>query len=264
MAKQAIESAQRMDAFRMEPEQLVIIGLDTDDGSEHPFYDERVKLPLDEAFVQNVMLNGVIMPIKVTKDPDGRVLVVAGRRRVMAAREANKRLKAEGRPLVLVPMLSPSRGEQSSMVGAMLSENEYRQDDPPLLKARKAARFMASGHSEAEACTTFGVTRVTMSAWLKLLELEPTLLKAVERNEVSASQALEQSGAGSDVQKALAEKVKGKKSNGRGRPKGKASRPGKVKVVKMYEQVKKVSRLHRETKTLAWVLGKISDDKFLE
>ena len=73
MSKQALEG-QRLNAFGMDPDKLTIIGLDTDDGPEHPLYDERVRLPLDESFVKNVKVYGVIEDVIVCKDADGRVL----------------------------------------------------------------------------------------------------------------------------------------------------------------------------------------------
>lgn len=261
MAKQALEGT-RLNAFGMDPDDLTIIGLDTNDGAEHPLYDERVKLKLDEGLVQNVMMHGVIEAVTVTKDPDGHVLVVVGRQRVRAAREANRRLKAAGRPNILVPTMTPRKGEMATFFGIMLSENENRQGDAPLVKARKAAKYMSFGHTEAEACVVFGVSRITMTAWLKLLELEPSLVKAVERQEISASQALEKAGAGSEAQKALAEevRVKAKASPGKKRPKAKA-RPGKVKIQKMYESIAEVGRLKHEARALSWVLGTLSDEE---
>ena len=261
MAKQALEGS-RLNAFGMDPNELVIVGLDTEDGVEHPLYDERVKLKLDEALVRNIMFHGVIEPVTVTKDGDGRPLVVVGRQRVRCAREANKRLEAEGKASIVVPVMV-RRGEQTSMFGVMVSENECRQGDLPLTTARKAAKFMQMGRTETEACVAFGVSKQTMGAWIRLLELEPALLKAVERNEISASQALEQAGGGVEVQRALAEKVKGKApSNGKKPKAAKGNRPGKAKVLQMYESINTVKRLEREAKALAWVLGKIDDDEF--
>jgi hypothetical protein len=42
MPKQALDGT-RINAFGMEPKDLVIVGFDTDDGPEHPLWDERVK-----------------------------------------------------------------------------------------------------------------------------------------------------------------------------------------------------------------------------
>lgn len=258
MAKQAIEGG-RLNAFAVDPVDLVIIGLDTADGPEHPLYDERATMKLDESLVKNIMGYGIIETVVVVKDADGRVLVVAGRQRVRAAREANIRLKAEGKAIVLVPVMT-RRGELNALMGVMVSENEHRMEDRPIAKARKACRFVGMGHSEAEAAIAFGVTIQTLHAWMRLLELDPALVKAVERGEVSASQALEQSGAGAEAQRMLAEEVKERTAPKKGRPRGSA-RPGKAKIQKMLESIEPVKRLSREAKTLRWVLGTITDDE---
>lgn len=57
----------RMQAFLVGADEVVVVGLDTDDGAEHPLYDERVKDPVDEATVQSVMALGVLQPITVRK-----------------------------------------------------------------------------------------------------------------------------------------------------------------------------------------------------
>jgi ParB family chromosome partitioning protein len=88
-------AGRRLNAFAVDPDNLIIIGLDTDDGPEHPLYDERVKLPLDESTVLNIMAIGVKEPVLVRKT-DGNPEVVDGRRRTMHAREANRRLRELG------------------------------------------------------------------------------------------------------------------------------------------------------------------------
>ena len=265
MAKTAFE-APRRNAYEMNPNDVVIIGLDTEDGPEHPLYDDRVKLKLDEGLVRNIMVHGVIQPITITKDPDGRALVVVGRQRVRCAREANKRLEAEGKVPVSVPAIT-RRGAQADMYGVLISENACRQDDNLVTKARTAAKLISQGVSQDLVAVHMRTTPARIGAWLKLLELEPALLKAVERGEISASQALEKSGAGSDVQKALAAEVRGKKANGKGRPKGaKALRPGKIQVAKTFEKLTKIRRYESSVPTEVvirlgkYMAGEIDED----
>lgn len=47
MGKQALD-APRKQYWLLNPENLVIIGLDTNDGPEHPLWDTRIKLPIDK------------------------------------------------------------------------------------------------------------------------------------------------------------------------------------------------------------------------
>lgn len=184
MSKKAI-NAPSVTRYMVEPEKLTIIGLDTKDGADHYLYDDRIKLPVDEGMVKNIMFRGVLQPAIVQKDGE-KLLVVDGRQRVRAAREANKRLKKEGKEPVRIEVKLDRSGESDAM-GILISTNEFRRDDTPLAKARKLERYLAMGRSEDEAALLFGVTTKSISNWLKLLELDSSVQKAVEKGHVAAS-----------------------------------------------------------------------------
>lgn len=118
MAKQALEG-KRLNAFAMDASDLTIIGLDTKDGPEHPLYDERIFLPIDEAMVRNIRAFGVIEAINVRKNGPN-VEVVDGRQRVRHARIASQRNVEEGLPPILVPCLSPIKATDVTAIGAAL------------------------------------------------------------------------------------------------------------------------------------------------
>lgn len=177
--------AKRGNLFLVPPEDLTIIGLDTADGPEHPLYDERVLLPLDEPLVRNIMCHGVIEPVIIRKNGDDVVEVIDGRQRVRAARAACKRLEAEGKEPVLVPVVRRV-GRDAEHYGVMISANEIRRDDTPLAKARKAGRYLAMGRTEEDAAEQFGVDIVTIKGWLRLLDLAPEVQEAVDLNKLSA------------------------------------------------------------------------------
>lgn len=187
MAKQAIEGT-RLNAFGLDPDELVIVGLDDGEGPEHPLYDERVALPLDEALVRNIMVFGVIEPIVVRKNGTF-VEVVDGRQRVRAAREANSRLREQGAEPLHVPAVV-KRGDNGQIMGVMLS-TFLRQDDTPIGKAQKAARYLDTGKSEAEAAIVYGVSTQTIRNWMALLELAPRVQAAVTAGQIGAAAALE-------------------------------------------------------------------------
>lgn len=157
----------RRNTFLLAPESpsIVIVGLDTQDGDSHPLYDTRIHKPLREATVIDILLNGVIEPVIVTKGrkcapllsgeavPAEAALVVDGRGRVMHAREANRRLLAAGSVPIRVPVLSPMRGSDSELLGRLVALNEHRQEDSALGKARKIDEAEAKrllGFKEAE------------------------------------------------------------------------------------------------------------------
>lgn len=187
MAKQAIEGT-RLNAFGLDPDDVVIVGLDDGEGPDHPLFDERVALPLDEALVRNIMVFGVIEPIVVRKNGTF-VEVVDGRQRVRAAREANARLREQGSEPLNVPAIV-RRGDNGQIMGVMLS-TFLRQDDTPIAKAQKVARYLDTGKSEAEAALVYGVSTQTIRNWLALLELAPRVQAAVTAGQIGAAAALE-------------------------------------------------------------------------
>lgn len=190
MAKTALPGAKRLNAFAMPPEELTIVGLDTDEGPEHPLYDERVKMPLDEGLVRNIRKFGVLETVTVRKNGD-RVEVVAGRQRVRATREANRRNDEEGLQAIMVPVFVKRPRSDGDALGVMISENENRQDDEPLTRATKAARLLDFGATEEDVAIAFGVSRQTVRNLLALMELSDKVKKAVSQRQISATAAIE-------------------------------------------------------------------------
>jgi ParB family chromosome partitioning protein len=152
----------------------------------HDLYDPRQAAPLDEALVLNVMAFGVLEPVVVRLDDGGQATVVDGRRRVQAAREANKRLAAQGRDPIQVQCV---RYRGSDATGAMIACNEMRLDDSPLARARKCERYLATGRSEEQAALAFGVGVPCVRSWLALLDAPKCVRDAVDAGKLSASAA---------------------------------------------------------------------------
>lgn len=179
----------RFDAFRADPSNLTIVGLDTDHGKgTHPLWDERAMWPVDENLVRNIMVHGVLESITVQKDGE-KFLVVIGRQRVKAAREANIRLKKEGKELVTIPVMPPRKGTDADMFGVMISENEIRKDDDYRTKAEKALRAINMGKSDAEVAILFGVTTASVKNWLAFFDLCPRAQKEIEKGRISPTAA---------------------------------------------------------------------------
>lgn len=155
-----------------------------------PLYDERVDLPTDENLVRNVMHHGVIQPIVVSKNTEtGQTEVVAGRQRVKAAREANKRLRERGEEPLQVPAV-PKRLEGASLAGMMVSENELRKSDSPMGRARKMQHLKDLGKGDDELAVLFGCTVPTIRSTLALLECCGAVRNAVEAGKIGAGHAL--------------------------------------------------------------------------
>lgn len=159
------------------------------DDVNHPLYDERIHLPIDDAMVRNIADQGVLEPIIVWKDREtGKVCVVDGRQRVRHTREANTLLTAEGKDVLLIPGVV-RQGSAVRMSQAMVSANEIRRADTPLGRAKKMASMIERGHDEDDLALLFGVGTQTVRATLALLECTQAVQDAVESGAVNVSQA---------------------------------------------------------------------------
>lgn len=190
MAKQALvgEGVIRTNGFKVPPENLVIVGLDKYDAS-HPLYDRRAIEPLNEGFIISVM-GHLIEPVVVTKYGD-EVLVVAGRRRVLAVREGNRRRVDAGAEPVGIDC-KVVYGDMRVLAEIMIDENSHRKADSPMDSARKLAAYLnleLLGATELSAQQHFAVTGATIAKWLRLLQLEPEVQRAIDDGKLSANAA---------------------------------------------------------------------------
>lgn len=158
-----------------DPDDLCVIGgkklpaaergsIDTDDDEEHELYDPRILEPLTEEFILNIDAHGVDTPIVIAKINDIPV-VVFGKTRVRAARVVNRRRKARGEPPIKIDC-KVKRGNATSLLAAMIVENEARRDDGILAKIDKLKKLMARGVAVEDAAVIFGKKVKTVKGWL--------------------------------------------------------------------------------------------------
>lgn len=180
----------RLNAFGMFPEDLTIVGLDTDDGPEHPCYDERIHDKIDDAFVKNIERFGVLEDVLVRKNGP-LVEVLVGRKRVLAQRMVNEKLVAQGqeRRRVRVSLRQPTSDAETLAI--IVSENEQRHQDDPMVRAKKAARMVSFGGTEEDVSIAFGITRAHTKNLLGLLDLDPKVQKMVSAGELRWSAAVQ-------------------------------------------------------------------------
>lgn len=151
---------------------------------KHPLYDPRVKLPVDPMTVASIMLKGVVEPIIVWKDPDtGKVLVVDGRGRTQACREANKQLKKRGEAPKSLPAIV-GKGDASGVMGTMVVANEGRREVTAISRAHRAKRLLAQGYTDDEVATLLHVSRSSMRNLMLLLDAPTAVQEAVASGEV--------------------------------------------------------------------------------
>ena len=183
----------RGDLWYADPEEIVLVGIDTDDGDEHVLVADAVnREPLTDLEIRNTMRFGVIEPIWVrkVKTDEGTILeCIAGRTRVRRARAANKRLLEEGRQSIRVPCLIKSL-EEKVLAGVMVSENEMRRSTSQLEKARSLQRAYLRGITREEAVEIYGVVPESIERWEQLLSLEPSIVTRIETGEINATTAL--------------------------------------------------------------------------
>lgn len=172
--------------FKFDPYDYVIVGLDTEDGPEHPLYDERIKIPVPEALIRNIRTYGVLKPVLFERDGE-RPLVVDGRQRVRAARVVRDRQRDAGEDEIAVRGI-PQRGDGSHLFAVSRAANLH-QADGPMTSARNAQRMVDLGRSTEEIAVAFGVTEQTVKHWLALLELAPAVRAAVDRGSISPTAA---------------------------------------------------------------------------
>lgn len=183
MAKTLIDDAPRGTHFKLRPDQCVVVGLDTDDGPEHPLWDKRIRLPIDPGMVASVKEVGVIQPIRVAVEGD-RYYVVAGRQRVRSARVA-----VEQGVEVLINAIAEKMGDVERHAGIATIENAIRRDDSILDKAAEAQRALDREVPIARVAMRFGVTVTTIQSWISLLGLAAPVKDAIEQDRISPTAA---------------------------------------------------------------------------
>jgi ParB-like chromosome segregation protein Spo0J len=187
MSSNRADDAPRKEVKMYDPNVLVIIGLDTDDGPSHPQFDgESNDTPLLEADILFTYEHGVIQPISCKRDGK-RLLVVFGRGRTRQLREANKRRIADG----LQPWFMPVQivqGDTLKMLALKHGENSHRREQNPMARAR-AAYDLAQQMPEEKAAVVMGLGIAQFRNVIKLLDLAPAVAKEVTKGTISASAA---------------------------------------------------------------------------
>lgn len=157
--------------------------------AKHPLYDSRSDQPLSDEFICNVDFHGILEPVLIRKNTETDDLeVVAGRQRVRAAIEANKRRKKRGDKLLLVPAIV-KRGEDLSMMGVMASENEARVANTPMQRAALMQRMLNRGATEKDIATSMACSSATVKNLLALLEAPAAVRNAVQSGKVTTAEA---------------------------------------------------------------------------
>ncbi|KWO62582.1 ParB/RepB/Spo0J family partition protein [Burkholderia territorii] len=188
MAKNSIDvygAAGKTNLLYFDPDALTLV---MDEKS--PLYDERVHLAVDEGLAANIDLNNaVLMPISVVKNTEtGATEVVMGRQRVKATRLANQWRLARGeKPIQIGAYVY--RGNLRSALVAIVSENEAREPDTPMGRARKMQILASMAYDEAQIAKAFRCGVSTVKGTLALLTCSKAVQTAVDAGQITATQA---------------------------------------------------------------------------
>ncbi|QDU61814.1 putative chromosome-partitioning protein ParB [Planctomycetes bacterium Pan216] len=132
------------------------------------------------ALSQSIREHGVVQPIVVRPVGDGRFQLIAGERRLRAARMA-EHAEIPARVVAI-------NDQQASEVG--LIENLQRQDLNPMEKAEAFQAYVQQfGTTHEELAGHLGVDRSTVTNLLRLLELPPVVQDAVRNAKISFGHA---------------------------------------------------------------------------
>jgi ParB/RepB/Spo0J family partition protein len=134
------------------------------------------------SLVESVKQHGILQPLLVTmSDEDGIYVLIAGERRLRAAREAG----LEGVPAVVLPNAS----EQEQLELALI-ENVQRADLNPLEKARAYQQLIdVFSLSHEDVAARVGQHRSTVSNTLRLLKLPEPIQQALLSGSISERSA---------------------------------------------------------------------------
>lgn len=247
------------------PKNLLIAGIDTTEGVTESFLvdDDKPRFKIDPAMVASMVTHGVIEPITV-RSIEGKLYVVKGRRRVLHAREAEKR----GNKKVPVPYILEEGGDTIDAKMADVISNGFRAGHSEMAQARKARHMLDCGEDAGKVAAALGVSKSTLVNRLKLLDLSKKVQKAVDEGRVSVMAALELHGLDTEKQEEALEKLETDGSK-RGQAKNAAKTAGKSKaagseggITKGYlkkilecEAIEKLDPM--AIKVLRWVTGEL-------
>ena len=173
-----------------------VLELELKDVYPNPSQPRKVFEPkaLDE-LASSIKANGVIMPIVVNKDGDGKYMIIAGERRYRASKIAGQDT---------IPAIIKEYDERRIKEIALI-ENLQREDLNPIEAATAMKQLMDDyGLTQEELSERIGKSRSAVANTLRLLSLEGEVVKLVANGKLSSGHARALVTLPSDVQKKIA------------------------------------------------------------
>lgn len=133
-----------------------------------------------EDLVSSIKEHGILQPLVVSPLPDGRYELIAGERRLRAAKIAE---------MPEVPAIVRTVNEQQKLEMSII-ENVQRKDLNPIEEARAYLRLHDEFNlTQDEIGERVGKSRPQVGNMLRLLQLEPEIQSALAQEKISASNA---------------------------------------------------------------------------
>jgi ParB/RepB/Spo0J family partition protein len=173
------------------PDKILIVGLDTEDGPEHPLYDGPANTaPVNQGLVNVMLQEGFVGTITVRKTPRG-FEAVDGRQRIKACREAWKQCKDAAKRDLLKIKLVYENGDAKTLLAMSGMLNEHRREVNDIDRANLAARLRNTGKTLDEVGVILdGRSGQHVANLIKLLDLVPELQDKVRTGELGVTAAL--------------------------------------------------------------------------
>lgn len=128
----------------------------------------------------SIKIHGVIQPIVVNRNDDGKFMIIAGERRWRASKIAKK---------TTIPAIVQNYSEKQ-IAEVSLIENLQREDLNPIEAARAIKKLMQEyDFTQESVADRIGKSRSVIANTLRLLNLYPDVIKMVENDELSAGHA---------------------------------------------------------------------------
>jgi ParB family chromosome partitioning protein len=170
-------------AFSVSPESLVVI---TD--RKNAQFRESALEPFREELVGSIIRFGIAQALIVRRDGD-RLEVIDGRKRVAAAMEANRRLRALGQPEVKC-IVTLRSGTDHEVLMSSVTVNANRYQDSVLELAVLCRRIIDLGGTLTDCATACGRSIDTIENWMKLDDLHPEVRAMVRAGTLKYTVAM--------------------------------------------------------------------------
>ena len=172
--------------------------LDLKDVYPNPSQPRKIFEPkaLDE-LASSIKVNGVIMPIVVNKDENGRYMIIAGERRFRASKIAGKDT---------IPAIVKDYDDRKIQEISLI-ENLQREDLNPIEAATAMKQLMDDyGLTQEELSERIGKSRSAVANTLRLLTLDGGVIKMVSDGKLSSGHARALVTLPTEMQKKIAKK----------------------------------------------------------